>query len=46
MITDYLAAKNANIDYLHANWGYGKAHQKALNISYPEEILEFLGFSN
>ena len=43
MLSDYLAAKNAAIDYLHASWGYGKSPKDAISVNYPEEILEFLG---
>ncbi len=45
MATDFESAKDANIDYLHAAWGYGSIPNRVITASYPEEVLEFTGLS-
>lgn len=43
MLSDYESAKNAGIDYLHANWGYGNLNtDKVIQAEFPEEILVYL----
>ncbi len=41
-IKDELAAKNAGIDFLFANWGYGEKKSKEKTINSLREIIQFL----
>ena len=44
MITDYISAKSAGIDYVHANWGYGEIGQSNMPLiaENSEELYEIL----
>ena len=42
MLVDYKAAKNAKIDFIFANYGYGKRKYLFKKIIYkPRDILNF-----
>ena len=42
MYIDYLTAKNAKIDYLHAGWGYSKINQNVTILNSIDEILDYV----
>lgn len=41
-LVDYLTAKNANIDYLHAGWGYGTINRNVTMLNSINEILNYI----
>jgi len=41
-IKDELAARNANIDFLFATWGYGQNHEQVQKIDSLKDILNFV----
>ncbi len=42
MLVDYLTAKNANIDYIHANWGYSKIDVDVKLINNIKDIINII----
>ena len=42
MYIDYLTAKNAKIDYLHAGWGYSKINQNVTILNSIDEVLDYV----
>ena len=42
MYIDYLTAINAEIDYLHAGWGYSKINQNVTILNSIDEILDYV----
>ena len=42
MYIDYLTAINAEIDYLHAGWGYSKINQNLTILNSIDEVLDYV----
>ena len=42
MYVDYLTAKNAKIDYIHAQWGFSHAKSYMLSINSIDKIFRYL----
>ena len=42
MYIDYLTARNAKIDYLHAGWGYSKINQNVTILNSMNEVLDYV----
>ena len=42
MYIDYLTARNAKIDYLHAGWGYSKINQNVTILNSMNEGLDYV----
>ena len=38
----YLTAKNANVDYIHANWGYSKINVDVKSINNIKDIIDII----
>ena len=44
---DYIAAKNAKIDFIFANYGYGRVKSKYnLVIDSPKELFKYLEYNS